>query len=273
MFSRARLLLLAHVATTVALVSAFGWTFWSVGVPSVFLVLFADGVLRARSGILHPIVTRGPRDARRIALSFDDGPDPDVTPRVLDVLARHGARATFFTIGRSLVAHPELARRIVREGHELGNHSFGHGRWTPFYSVAEQHREIERGERAIADVTGSPTPPLLRPPFGVTSPPFLVAVGERGLRVVAWSLHARDGRGCDPQRTAARILRKIRPGDIVLLHDGHDLPGEQRPACPAVVAGLLDGLGAHAFECVTVSELLVARAPAPVAAEHPLSAA
>ena len=256
MFSRARLLLYAAVASAAAAVWTLGWTPWSAALPCVFLGLFADGVLRARSGILHPVERHGTRDRPCVALTFDDGPDPQVTPAVLDALARRRARATFFVIGRAVEAHPELARRIVREGHELGNHSFSHARGSPFRGVAGQHREIARGEAAIAALTGGRRVRLYRPPFGVTSPPFVVAAGDRGLRLAAWSLHGRDARGGDPARIAARVLRRVRPGDVVLLHDGHDLPGARRSDCPEIVERVLEGLRERGLACVTLTELL-----------------
>jgi peptidoglycan/xylan/chitin deacetylase (PgdA/CDA1 family) len=256
MLSRTRILIFAHAAATAGAVGALGLSALSVGIPAVFLALFLDGVARPRSSILYPTVTHGPRSSRRVALSFDDGPDPDVTPAVLDALAAHDTRATFFTIGRALDAHPQLARRLLAEGHELGNHSWRHSRWDSFRGVRGQTQEIERAERAIAAMTGRGVPPLYRPPFGIKSPPFVLAASQRQLTMVAWSLHSRDTRAGDPKRIAERVLRRIRPGDIVLMHDGHDLPGRHRPACAQAVPLILQGLREKELECVTVSELI-----------------
>jgi peptidoglycan/xylan/chitin deacetylase (PgdA/CDA1 family) len=192
----------------------------------------------------------------RVALTFDDGPDPEVTPGVLDALKQHGARATFFTIGRALEAHPEIARRAIAEGHELGNHSWRHSGWQNFALPSQQLAEIERGERAIAAITGNGATPLYRAPHGVKSPPFVAAAHAKRLRVIAWSLHSRDTYAADPAAVAARVLRKIRPGDIVLLHDGHDTPGRHRAACAGAVPRILAGLRERGLANVTVSELL-----------------
>src|SRR5262249_42446349 len=108
MLSRARALLLGYAIASAGAVHAFGASVLSLGLPAVFLALFADGVARPGSSVLYPTATHGPRDGSRIALTFDDGPDPAVTPAVLDALAAHGARATFFAVGRTLEAHPEL---------------------------------------------------------------------------------------------------------------------------------------------------------------------
>jgi peptidoglycan/xylan/chitin deacetylase (PgdA/CDA1 family) len=255
--SRAQVLTLAYAAATAGAVGAFGFSALSLGIPLAgFLALMADGVARPGSSVFYPTVTHGPRDSRRVALTFDDGPDPEVTPAVLDALAKHGAHATFFSIGRLLVEHPGLARRLVAEGHELGNHSWRHSRWQNFFGAGEQGREIERGAQAIAAVTGSQAKPLYRPPIGLKSPPLARAATRQQLTLVAWSLHSRDTRTADPKRLAQRVLERIRPGDIVLMHDGHDQPGRHRPACAQAVPLILQGLSEKGLQCVTVSELL-----------------
>lgn len=256
-FTRTGILTLTYAVVTAGVVGAFGLSVLNVGIPSAgFLALFADGVARPGSRLLYPTVTRGRRDSRRIALTFDDGPDPEVTPAVLDALARHGAQATFFSIGRALEEHPELARRLVAEGHELGNHSWRHSRWQNLFGAGAHAREIERGERAIAAVTGSQATPLYRPPIGLKSPQLARVASRRRLTLVAWSLHSRDTRSTDPMRVARHVLDRVRPGDIVLMHDGHDRPGRRRPVCAQAVALILQGLRAKGLQCVTVSDLL-----------------
>lgn len=229
----------------------------ALAVPAALLLgLATDGIFRPGSSLLYPTVRHGPRNHRQVALSFDDGPDPEVTPRVLDALAQAGAHASFFVIGRSLAAHPELARRIVAEGHALGNHSWRHSRWQNFYPFGKSLREIERGEQAIAAVTGDSLPPPYRPPVGLKSPSFARAAYRRGLILIAWSLHSRDTRTRNGARIARRVLKKVRAGDIVLLHDGHDLPGRHRTACIEALPLILEGLREKGLACVTVPELL-----------------
>jgi peptidoglycan-N-acetylglucosamine deacetylase len=255
--TRARILTFAYAASTAGAVGAFGFSALSMGIPlAAFLVLMTDGVARPGSSVLYPTVTHGPRDSRRVALSFDDGPDPEVTPAVLDALAKYSARATFFSIGRSLEEQPRLARRLVAEGHELGNHSWRHSRWQNFFGAREQAREIEGGARAIAAVTGSYLKPLYRPPIGIKSPRLARAACRQQLTLVAWSLHSRDTCTVDPKRISRRVLERIRPGDIVLMHDGHDRPGRHRSACGQAVPLILQGLREKELQCVTVSELL-----------------
>lgn len=257
MVSRARMLAVSYAAVTAGAVGALGFSAFSLGAPTALLLtLLADGIARPNSSLLYPTVSHGPRSQDRVALSFDDGPDPEVTPSVLDALAAYGGRATFFAIGRLLEAHPELARRISAEGHEIGNHSWHHSRWQNFLGSAAQAREIARGERAVADVTRRPTRPLYRPPIGLKSPQFARAARQARLTLVGWSLRSRDTLTADPERIAARVLDRIRPGDIVLLHDGHDQPGRHRPACAVAVPMILRGLREMGLECSTVSELL-----------------
>jgi peptidoglycan/xylan/chitin deacetylase (PgdA/CDA1 family) len=257
MLSRLNMLALAFGAVTAGAIGAFGVSALTLGIPTaLYIALCADGTARPGSSFSYPTVTRGARNRNRVALTFDVGPDPATTPLVLDALAKHGARATFFAIGRSLEAHPELARRIVADGHELGNHSWRHSRWGPFQNTREQVREIERGEAAVAAVTGLETKPLYRPPIGLKSPPLARAAFRKGLTLVTWSLHSHDSRTADPQAISERVLQKVRPGDIVVMHDGHDLPSRHRPAGAQALPAILEGLREKGLECVTVSELL-----------------
>ncbi|HEX5340842.1 MAG TPA: polysaccharide deacetylase family protein [Gammaproteobacteria bacterium] len=248
---------LAYVVIAGIGMLAFGWPMLAFGVPALLLIaLVTDGIARPGSSLFYPTITHGARDSGRVALSFDDGPDPVVTPQVLDALAETGAHATFFVIGKSLAAQPELAKRMLAEGHVLGNHSWQHSRWQNFRFPAWHVREIQRGEQAIAAATGSAGPVLYRPPVGLKSGELARAACRLGLTLVAWSLHSHDTRLPGPERIAQRVLGKIRGGDIVLLHDGHDLPGRQRPFCAQAVRLILQGLREKGLECVSIPELL-----------------
>lgn len=250
-------LTLAYIVVAAAGMLAFGWPWWVPALPGAALVwLVADGMLRPSSNLFYPTVSRGARSAGCVALTFDDGPDPAVTPQVLDVLARHRAHATFFVIGKALAAQPDLARRMLAEGHAIGHHSWQHSRWQNFRLFRWQLRELERGEQALAALQGDRRPLLYRPPVGLKRPELARAVWQRGLTLVAWSLHSRDTFARDPVRIARRVLGKIRAGDIVLLHDGHDLGGRRRAHCVEAVRLILDGLQARGERCVTVAELL-----------------
>ncbi len=223
------------------------------------VLLVTDGIARPGSSLFYPTVSHGRRGDKRVALSFDDGPDPEITPAVLDVLKEYRVRATFFVIGRALEAHPELGRRMAAEGHVIGNHSWGHSRWQNFWFTTRLERDIVRGQQAIAAVTGVAAPGYYRPPVGLKSGELGHAAWKRGLTLVAWSLHSRDTRLGDAQSIARRVLDRVQDGDIVLMHDGHDLPGRKRPLCAPALRLILSGLRERGLECVTVPELLATR--------------
>lgn len=257
MLARTDQLALAFAATAATSIGVFGFSVWSLGIPTLlFVALLTDGIARPASGVLYPTLVHGPREGDRVALSYDDGPDPQVTPAVLDALAQYGARASFFVIGQKLEQSPALARRMLAEGHELGNHSWQHSRWQNFWGATAQAEEIHRGEQAVVLYTSGKPRPWYRPPIGLKSPPLAQAARRLGISICAWSLHARDTRGATAQEIAAGVLRRVRAGDIILMHDGHDLPGRTRPACAAATALILAGLRERGLRSVTVSELL-----------------
>ncbi|MGB1580128.1 MAG: polysaccharide deacetylase family protein [Nevskiales bacterium] len=255
--TRAQALLWSWAAITLALCLFFGPGWFTLGLPTlVFVVLMHDGVFRPASPWLMPVVTHGPRDVPKVALSFDDGPDAAVTPQVLDALAEHQAKASFFVIGTHVEAQPELAQRIVAEGHELGNHSYAHSRLLNFRGEQGMRAEIEKAMGLLRAYQPVPWPPLYRPPVGLKNPPLAKVVQALGLKLVAWSLHSRDTRTKDPQRIASRVLSKVKPGDILLMHDGHDLPGGSRPATVEALRLILLGLQDRGLQVVRVSDLL-----------------
>ncbi|WP_129644752.1 polysaccharide deacetylase family protein [Peristeroidobacter agariperforans] len=253
---RADKFLLASAAVTAGSAAVFGPGALSVGVPfGVHALLMADGIFRPDSAILYPTLVRGRTDQPQVALTFDDGPDPEITPAVLDMLAQHDARATFFVIGRNLEKHRALGEHIHREGHELGNHSWQHSYLLNFSSAAGHGVEMDRCSQLIKSVTQSDREPLYRPPVGLKSPAMARAAHQRNLNVVAWSIHSRDTFARDPRAVANGVVRRIRPGDIVLMHDGHDRDNQHRPLILEALPLLLQGLRERGLKSVTVSEL------------------
>ncbi len=226
------------------------------GASAAFLVVLTDGIFRPSSSVFYPTISHGPRDRPRVALTFDDGPDPEVTPSILDTLEAAGARATFFAIGRQLEKHRDIGVRALREGHELGNHSWMHSYFQNFYGTDHQQSDVERSTRLIQELSGSDAEPLYRPPVGLKSPALARVAHARNLKVVAWSLHSRDTFTSDPKATAERVLGRIAPGDIVLMHDGHERDGKHRRLAAAALPLILSGLKERGLSPVTVSELL-----------------
>jgi peptidoglycan/xylan/chitin deacetylase (PgdA/CDA1 family) len=195
---------------------------------------------------------RGPRTTRRLALTFDDGPDPDWTPRVLDALAGAGARGTFFLVGQRAERAPALVRRMAAEGHEIANHSWSH-RSLWLCGPRATTREIGRGHDALAAMTGV-APRHFRPPWGMVNAAMFPALRRVGERCVFWSIQPEGQRPRPAERQVAHVLHRAHPGAIVDLHDA-----EGTPAAPARVLQalppLLAGLRERGYTFATVSEL------------------
>ncbi len=187
------------------------------------------------------------RDRRKIALTFDDGPDPEHTPPLLDTLAELGVKATFFVVGHKVLAHPELLVRIAREGHEIGNHTYNHP-YLPLTRSRAVLDEIARTDAVIRDITGT-VPRLARPPYGGRSPRNVRAFARAGKQLVLWDVNSFDWKGKPPVDVAARVMSRVRPGSIVLLHD-------TCPATSASVRHIVEGVRAQSYALDTVSGLL-----------------
>lgn len=178
---------------------------------------FAWGAFAASSQLFGPTIRRT-GDSSTLALTFDDGPNPAVTPALLDLLDRHGVKATFFLIGRYVSAVPELAREIAARGHVIGNHTHTHPRLT-FCSPAQTRQELDLCDDAVEAATGR-KPRWMRPPFGFRSPVLNGIVRKRGNSgVLMWSVWARDWRP-QPAESVIERLQRVRGGDVLLLHDG-----------------------------------------------------
>jgi peptidoglycan/xylan/chitin deacetylase (PgdA/CDA1 family) len=198
-------------------------------------------------------VWRGRRDRRAVALTFDDGPDPEHTPRVLDLLAAHGVRASFFLIGERAARCADVARRVVAEGHDLGNHSWSHRclwRCGPRATAAE----VERGHEALADTCGA-APRYFRAPWGLTNLALFPVLRRLGTPLVFWSAQPEGRRATAPALQAARVRRAGRPGAIVDLHDADGVPGAGRRLVEALPS-MIDGLRGAGFALVPLRELL-----------------
>lgn len=260
---RADRFLLASGAAVLGSAVVFGPGALSIGLPlGAHALLMADGIFRPASTLLYPTLVRGRTDRPHVSLTFDDGPDPEITPRLLDMLSEYQARATFFVIGRQLEKSLALGKRMLEEGHELGNHSWQHSRLQNFYSTAGHGEQIDRCSQLIRSLTGNEHEPLYRPPVGLKSPAMARAAHKRKLTAVAWSIHSRDTVMRDANTIARNVLRRIRAGDIVLLHDGHDLDRRHRPIIHQIVPLLLQGLRERGLRSVPVSELSAGTLPA-----------
>jgi peptidoglycan/xylan/chitin deacetylase (PgdA/CDA1 family) len=166
-----------------------------------------------------PILFKGPPDSGRVAITFDDGPHATASPALLDILESHHARATFFVTGANAAKNIDIVKRMVREGHTVGNHSFSHKR-ALFQSRTSLSNEIKRTNDLIEQVSGRPNR-FFRPPYGIISPTLLSICRTLDLRIVMWSFNSKDYRQPKPQTIVGRAARKLHSGAILLLHDGH----------------------------------------------------
>lgn len=190
-------------------------------------------------------IRHGPRSEPWLYLSFDDGPDPQFTPRVMEILDAFGIPATFFVLGESCARHPQLIARLLDAGHQVGTHAFSHRHpWSLSSSTARD--EVRRGYEAVR-AAGGATPRLFRPPFGRGRPAMSRAARGLGLTTVMWSRSAIDWGRWGTTRGIARRLAKARPGDILLLHDA---PREQNrtEAMLEVLPGFVEGCLARGWQ-------------------------
>lgn len=203
-------------------------------------------------------VWRGPAGRRQVSLTFDDGPDPEATPKLLRLLAARGARATFFLIGARAARHPEIVRAIAAEGHEIGNHSWHHrNAW--FLGPRATEEEIVGGARVLADIAGKP-PTLYRPPWGIVNVAALRAARRAGFTTVLWSVQPEGLRACAPEDQLRYCARRLHDGAIVCLHDAPGLPGAPDRVLD-LMPGLLDLLADRGQAAVAVGDLLSAQPP------------
>lgn len=196
---------------------------------------------------------RGSAARRRLALTFDDGPDPVWTPRVLEILARHSISASFFLVGERAARHPAVVRAIAGAGHEVGNHGWSHrSLWR--CGPARTREEIERAHHALAGLTGA-APRYFRPPWGMMNAAMSGVLRDCGERAVFWSIQPEGLRPSPPARQVEHVLRRAQPGAIVDLHDAEGTSAAPARLCQALPS-MIEGLRAAGFRMVTLSELL-----------------
>ena len=191
---------------------------------TAYLVIFILGVSVLKLNFFVKAICRGDSEAKRVALTFDDGPDPLVTRNLLEVLRQHQIRVAFFPIGTKTREYPEMIKQIDQEGHILGNHSFRHAWWTNFLISGGLNREMRMAQEAIEAAVGK-VPAYFRPPMGLTNPHFRRALKKNGLSVVGWDVRPFDTTA-SAEKVIKRVLKKIRNGSIIALHDTERVPGD-----------------------------------------------
>jgi len=195
--------------------------------------------------------------SRQLALTYDDGPNDPHTRLLLEVLARHDVKATFFQIGRFVAEKPEIARQVAHAGHEIGNHTFNHPNLI-FCSAARVRSELEQCRKILADTVGEHSN-LWRPPFGARLPHVLSIGRKLGLEPVMWTVSSNDWKVYSADAIEQRIAQRIRGGDIILMHDGgHVRMGANRVRTVEATDRLIRRFKHQGYQFVTVTEMMQA---------------
>lgn len=227
----------------------------------LFLAFIISGYFMPASPVFGKVYYKGDSSERVAALTFDDGPNDPYTSQILDILGHYGIQATFFVIGKNVELYPKTARRMLDEGHVLGNHSYSHD---ANHALSQYGgRDMAKAQVAIFNVTGV-TPHLYRPPHGKKTPWELQAVKKLNLIEVTWSVSTGELNTKDPLSVARKIVNKTDPEEIILLHDGygteHDNTRSDKSLTVKALPIIIDQLLAKGYKFVTVSELLSVRA-------------
>jgi peptidoglycan/xylan/chitin deacetylase (PgdA/CDA1 family) len=245
-----------HAAVLGAVATAPGrWPLAAAALAGNHLVIAGTGLLPA-SRLLGPNLSRLPAAAARrgeVGITFDDGPDPRVTPAVLARLAEHGATASFFAIGQRAERYPELVAEVARRGHRVENHSYSHPHTFSFYFAPALRREIGRAQEILARAAGR-QPSFFRAPAGLRNFLLEPVLAAAGLHLASWSRRAFDTVSHDPRQVVRRLLRSLVPGDVLLLHDGstaRSLAGV--PVVLEALPRLLDALAERGLRAVALA--------------------
>jgi peptidoglycan-N-acetylglucosamine deacetylase len=203
-----------------ALAVGFGKPAWCWPVFAILTVLIGLGVALPQMSFFGHFICQGNCSRREVALTFDDGPDARSTPDLLELLRNEGVPAAFFCIGQRVAAERELTTRIAHEGHLLGNHTYHHSNLTNCFGPRRLREELQLTQAAIAAATGL-APAHFRPPMGLSNPFTFHIAKQLALKVVGWTIRSLDTRIPDSERVVQRITARLRPGAIILLHDGN----------------------------------------------------
>jgi peptidoglycan/xylan/chitin deacetylase (PgdA/CDA1 family) len=244
---RALLIISATGKAVAALLWAYTSWHWAAAgfffLPDLFIFY---QIFVPSAGVLCPVRTRFETSQPEIWLTIDDGPDEEDTPRILDLLDRHRARATFFLIGERAERYPHLVSEILRRGHQVGHHTHTHP-MTTFWCASPRRVRAELDACLAALGRAGARPSLFRAPVGIKNLFLADELNRRGLTCVGWSVRSLDSVSRDPARVAARVIRSVRPGSIVLMHEGAFLDARVRVHALGL---LLDQLDARRMACV-----------------------
>ncbi len=213
-------------------------------------------LLAARPLAAEPVIVwGGPPGVKQVALTFDDGPSPRATRQILGLLNQYGAHATFFVLGDHLEEYPGLVRAEIRNGEEVGNHSFDHPRF-PKCDMATQERELERTQVDMDLLGYHPADLLFRPPFGDYNQQLVAYLGHTHRRLVLWGIDSGDWKGLAAGAIVHNVLDRVRPGAIIIFHDSDERGRADRTPTVEALKVILPALKAAGYRMVTISELI-----------------
>lgn len=226
----------------------WGWSYWMpVGIVLVWLIITVLGSFNIGMNYHLDSMNRNPKITKNwVAITFDDGPNPTFTPKVLELLKKHQAKATFFCVGKNIETSPEIAKAIMEEGHTIGNHTYSHSPAFGFFSTKKVVVELQRTNGIIADLVKK-TPQLYRPIYGVTNPAIKRAIKQLNLKSIGWSVRSLDT-VLNEKQVYKRLL-KTKKGDLILFHDKSDITVH-------TLERFLQFLSEQNLKSVTVDELL-----------------
>jgi len=248
-----------HAGAAAASLAAPALWPWALGAVVINHAVITTAGLLPRSGLLGPNLTRLPMAAstrREIALTIDDGPDPQVTPQVLDLLDEAQAQATFFCIGWRARRHPALCREIVARGHRVENHGDSHSNAFSLFGPGRMRSDIEAAQATLSDITGQ-APRFFRPTAGLRNPFLAPVLNSLKLELASWTRRGFDTRDAQVQRVLQRLTQGLAPGDILLLHDGHAArTAHAEPVILALLPQLLQLARQQALQPVTLQQAM-----------------
>jgi len=215
---------------------------------SLYMTLSVSMSFFIRSGYHMKALCNAVTEEKMVSITFDDGPDPVLTPKLLDSLKTLGIPATFFCIGHKMKENEGLLKRMHSEGHLIGTHSYSHSNWFDLFSPGRMRRELEISAQTVSEATGR-KPILFRPPYGVINPMLKRALHGTGFHVIGFSNRAWDTSSRKTDIILSRIMKNLKPGDIILLHD-------TVPACTEVLKNMAEHLKQNGYRIVSLDQLL-----------------
>ncbi len=209
------------------LIIVLAWEFSFLNTWLILLLILVDivvllaGSFCVCSGLYIQALCSGRADTKKVSITFDDGPDKIITPRVLDLLKRYDIKACFFLVGKNIEGNEEILKRMINEGHIIGNHSYSHKKYFGFLGTGKVKEDLLKNEELIERVTGKRVA-FFRPPFGVSNPNIARAARLFDYTVLGWSIRSFDTVSRNNDKTIKRVFRRLKPGGMILFHDNHE---------------------------------------------------